>query len=106
MAIKKKVPTREYGDCDKRNDGRTPPLQEHDNDENDENDSLADGVNDRIDRLLNELGWVVDDFILQSRREGLGKLVHGRLDGIGGRQRVRSAGRWKMPSATAGSRSR
>ena len=55
-------------------------------------------VVDRVDGLLNELGRVIDDRVLEARREVLRKLFHRRLD----RSAVASAfepGSWKMPSA-------
>ena len=43
-----------------------------------------------FDRLLDELGRIVDDGVLEPVGEVLGELVHGRLDRLRRRQRVRS----------------
>ena len=46
---------------DQRNDRGAPGLQEQDDDQNDEQDRLEDRLLHRVDRLLDELGRVVDD---------------------------------------------
>ncbi len=49
-------------------------------------------MDDGVDRLLNEVGRVVDDRIFETRREILGNVLHRvldllrRLDGVGTRQ--------------------
>src|SRR5580704_11854401 len=43
-----------------RNDGGTPGLQKQDDHEHDEDDRLADGLDHGVDRLLDELGRIVD----------------------------------------------
>jgi hypothetical protein len=75
---------------DQRDDGGAPGLQEHDDDEHDQKNGLADGRLHLVDRLLDELGRVVDDGVLDARREPLGKLLHGGADGLRGGQRVRA----------------
>ncbi len=75
-------------DRDDRDDRRAPSLQEQDDDDDDQRHGLEDGLDDLVDRLLDELGRVVDDVVVEARREPLPELLHGALDLGRGRQRV------------------
>ncbi len=95
-----------HRDGDDGNDRGAPGLQEQDDHENDEDDRLADRLFDGINRLLDELGRIVDDGVFQARRKVVvaSSSIVSMID-----LAVVSAfdpGRWKMPIAIAGSRSR
>src|SRR5680860_907501 len=78
--IAAKVPIRDTGDGDDGNDRRAPALQEQDNDEDDQQHRLEQGVINRRDRLLHKFGRVVDDFIIQAPRKVPRQAGHGGLD--------------------------
>ena len=88
--ITKKVPTSETGIATIGMIGRAPGLQEQDHHQHDQHDRLDDGLDHGVDRLLDELGRIVDDGVLQPVGEALRQLVHRRLDLVGGRERVRA----------------
>ncbi len=75
---------------DDRNDGRAPSLQEQDHDQHDEKDRLEDGFLDGVDRLLDELGRIVDDGVLDAGRKATRELIHRGDDALGCRQCVRA----------------
>ena len=75
-AMKKKRADQRDRDGDKRNDGGAPGLQEQDDHQHDQHDRLADGVDHRIDRLLDELRRIVDDGVFDAGREPLRQLRH------------------------------
>ena len=71
-------------DRNDRNDCRAPRLQEYHNDENDQGHRFENGAHDGIDRLLNEVGRIINDRVLQARRKAFRQFLHCRLDGGGG----------------------
>src|SRR5262249_17847203 len=83
-------PDQRYRNGNDRNDGGAPGLQEQDHHQYDEDHRLQDGLADRADGLLNELGRVVDDRVLDARRKALRELIHGGDDAVRRRQRVRA----------------
>ena len=58
-----------YRDGDDRDDGGAPGLQEQDHHQNDQDDRFDDGLDDGVHGLLNELGRIVDDRVLEPLRE-------------------------------------
>ena len=56
---------------DDRDHRSAPALQKKDHHQHDQDNGFPDRVDHRIDRLLYELGWIVDDVVLQSRRKAL-----------------------------------
>ena len=73
---------------DERDHARPPALQEHDHDDDDEQDRLAERLEHVGQRLADEDGRVVGDRVLQARREVLLQLDHLRVDGVGRLDRV------------------
>ena len=91
---------------DQRNDRRAPGLQKQDHHQHHQNDRLADGLDHRVDRLLDEFGRVVDDGVLDAGREALRQLDPWSAMMLVAVASAFEPGRWKIASATAGSRSR
>ena len=56
-------------DSQKRNDRRPPSLQEHQHHDQDQSNRFKKCVDDRLDRLFDELSRVVNDGVLQAGRE-------------------------------------
>ena len=79
-----------HRDGDERNDRRAPGLQEHDHHQHDQHDGLADGVDHRVDGLLDELRRVVDDGVFDAGRKPLRQLGHQVGDALGGVEGVRA----------------
>ena len=83
-------PDQRYRNRDQRNDGGAPSLQEQDDHQHDQQNGLADGLLHRVDRLLDELGRVIDDGVFHPDRQARRDQLHGRADFPRGRQRVRA----------------
>ncbi len=75
---------------DQRNDGGAPGLQEQHDHQNDQQDRLEDRLHHGVDRLLDELGRVVDDVVFEPLRKPLGRIRHGLADVLGGGERIRA----------------
>ena len=71
------------------NDRGPPRLQEQDDDQHHQDSGLPDRLDDGIDRLLDELGRIVDDGVFDARRKTHRHRVHGVDDALGRSQRVR-----------------
>ena len=61
-----KAADKRHGYGDERNDGGPPSLQEQDHDQHDQHDRLADRVDHRVDRLLDELRRIINDRVLNA----------------------------------------
>ena len=91
---------------DQRDDRRAPGLQEQHDHQHDQDDRLADRLLHGVDRLLDELGRIVDDVVFDARAETAWTMsaMVARIACA-----VASAfepGRWNIAIATAGSRLR
>ena len=85
-----KVPIKETGHVDHRQDHRLPVLEEHEHDDRHQDHRVAQRVEDLVDRLADEGRGVVNDLVID---EALGKaglqLLHlgvhagGRVQGVG-----------------------
>ena len=93
IASTAKVPTSEIGIARTGMIEAPRLLQENDDHQHDQHDRLEQGVQDRVDRLRDELGRVVDDAVFEAAREGAGQLVHRRLHAL-----CRREARWSRAS--------
>ena len=97
------VPTIETGTATQRDDRGAPGLQEQDHDEDDEQRSPRTASRSPLDRVPHEPRRVVDDVVVDARREmRLLHLGHRAAHVVRELERVRAPGAWKMPIATAG----
>ncbi len=71
-----------------RDDRRAPALQEDDDHDGHQHQGLEQGLVDLVDRLLDVLGGVVDDLVVQARREILPQGLHLGDDALRGLQGV------------------
>ena len=89
-----------HGHGDQRNERRPPRLQERQHDDRHENDGVAQGLEDFVDRFVDERRRVVDDGVVQVGRKVALQLVHPLADRLGGVERVGAGllkdapGRW------------
>ena len=78
-----------YGNGDDRDHRGAPLLQEHQDHNDDEHHCLQQRILHRVDRLLDELGGIIDDAIFEAFGESLRRGLHLGLDRLGGFERVR-----------------
>ena len=91
-----------HRDREDRNDRGPPGLQEQDHDQHDEQDRLEQRVHDGVDRVLDELGRVVDDGVVDARAGSPSSAVcHRSLRRAAAVASAFEPGRWKMTSAVA-----
>ena len=69
-----------------RDDGGAPSLQEQDDHDNNKADCFEQRADNFIDRLLNELRRIVNNTVVDTRREVLLRLLHRRLHACRRRQ--------------------
>jgi hypothetical protein len=77
-------------DGEDRDDRRPPSLQEQDHHEDDENERLQQSRDDRVDGGLDEGRGIVDDRVVETRREALLEPLHLRDDRVRGGERIRA----------------
>ena len=87
---KMNVPSSDTGTVSEGNERRAEVLQEDEDDQRDEDDRLEEGVDDRLDRRFHRRRRVVDDLVVEVRREDLLGVLHGLVDRLGGLQLVRA----------------
>ena len=73
-----------------RDDGRPPALEEQQDDHGHEDDRVDQGPADLVDRLANERRGVVDDGVIEPRRESFLQLFHLGPDEVCGLERIRT----------------
>ena len=84
-----------------RDDRRAPGLQEQDHHDDDQRHRLEDGLHHLVDRLLDELGRVVDDVVVEplaGSRFLSSSMVRLTSSAVAS---ALEPGSWKMPSAVA-----
>ena len=89
-AMTANVPTIATGTAISGNDGRAPVLQEQQHHDGDEDDGVAQRLEDLADRLLDDGRGVVDDVVVDALREdAVAQLLH-----LGAHESARSPARW------------
>ena len=73
-----------------RDDRRPPALQKYQHDDDDQNHRLIDGLDQFMDRLGDEFGWIVADIVVEPLRKACLQPGHGIGDALGRGQRVRA----------------
>ena len=73
---------------DHRQDHGLPVLQEDQHDDADQDDRIAQGLEDLVDRLADERRRVVDDLVIEPVGEAALELPHLGVDAVGGFERI------------------
>ncbi len=76
------------GDGQERDECRPPALQEDENNDDDEDQGLVEGLDDLLDALRNGQGRVQGDHVVQVGGESLFQIRHDLLGAVGGRDGV------------------
>ena len=102
IAMKKKVPTSDTGMATSGMTAARQVCRNRITTSTTRMIGLADGLDDGVDRLLDELGRIVDDRVLEPRRKALGELVHRRPDRPWRSASAFEPGRWKIAERDRG----